>query len=202
MCNSVLGNKMGKTNDKNIIISMSLLMRLFEFMHEDAKDDVAMHNVMEKIVAFTDGINPLTMEVYDSLISGSETKEEDEATEDDMDSAYNLGKSMANCCVDMQNVDYSDVGKIITTVKDDGYGASNGELEQFWNGYENCNEIETLQPSCFSNYDVDMSQYDCKPTTFTICADDECYDNEEECCDIPVESIDEIEKIITIAKGF
>ena len=198
MCNSVLGNKMGKTNDKNIIISMSLLMRLFEFMHEDAKDDVAMHNVMEKIVAFTDGINPLTMEVYDSLISGSETKEEDEATEDDMDSAYNLGKSMANCCADMHNVDYSDVGKIITTVKDDGYGASNGELEQFWNGYEDCDKTP-----CCSEYDVDMSQYDGEPTTFTLCATDDCYDDcTEEECDIPVESIDEIEKIITIAKGF
>lgn len=58
-----------ENNDKNIKISFSLLMRLFEWCHEDAKDDVEMHKVMEKLVAFNDGVNPLTIDVYDCLIN-------------------------------------------------------------------------------------------------------------------------------------
>lgn len=57
-----------KNSDKNLVISFSLLMRLFEWCHEDAKDDVEMHKVMEKLVAFNDGVNPLTIDVYDCLI--------------------------------------------------------------------------------------------------------------------------------------
>lgn len=196
MCNSVLGSQINKSNEKNIIISMSLLMRLFEFMHEDAKDDVSMHKVMEKIIAFTDGTNPLTMDVYDSLISDVDIS--DESTEDDMDTAYDVGNSIADCDIDMADVRYSDVGKIISAIKNNGYGASNDELEQFWCGYDDCGETQ-----CCSEYDVDMSQYDGKPTTFTLCADDDCYDDcRETDCDIPNETIDEIKKIITISKGF
>ena len=58
-----------KNSDKNLVISFSLLMRLFEWCHEDAKDDVEMHKVMEKLVAFNDGVNPLTIDVYDCLIN-------------------------------------------------------------------------------------------------------------------------------------
>ncbi len=206
MCNSVLGNNLGKSNEKNLILSFSLLMRLFEFMHEDAKDDVAMHKVMEKLVAFSDGVTPLNMEVYDCLIADIETKEDGEemASEEDYDCAYELGQEYAMSGEELSSCgrDYSMVaGEIIADEKDNGYGASNEEIEQFWNGYEG-GEIETLRPSCFSNYDVDMSQYDGQPTTFTLCADDDCYDDEEECCDIPLETMDEIEKIITISKGF
>lgn len=206
MCNSMLGNNLGKSNEKNLILSFSLLMRLFEFMHEDAKDDVAMHKVMEKLVAFSDGTNPLTMDVYDCLIADVQTKDDGEMSSDeDLQMAYDLGQECAINGEELSSCgrDYSMVaGEIITDEKDNGYGASNAELEQFWNGY-GTDQIETLRPSCFSNYDVDMSQYDGKPTTFTLCADDDCYDvDDEECCDIPLETMDEIEKIITISKGF
>lgn len=205
MCNSVLGNNLGKSNEKNLILSFSLLMRLFEFMHEDAKDDVAMHKVMEKLVAFSDGTNPLTMEVYDCLIADVQTKNEDMSSDEDLQNAYELGQEYAENGVELSSdgEDYSLVaGEIITDEKDNGYGASNAELEQFWQGYD-CGEIETLRPSCFSNYDVDMSQYDGKPMTITLCADDDCYAvDDEECCDIPIETMDEIEKIINISKGF
>ena len=43
-----------------LVLTPSLLMRMFEWCHEEAKNDVAMHKMMEKIVAFNDGINPLT----------------------------------------------------------------------------------------------------------------------------------------------
>lgn len=40
-------------SDKNIILSFSLLMRLFEWCHEEAKNDVAMHKMMEKSLLLT-----------------------------------------------------------------------------------------------------------------------------------------------------
>lgn len=206
MCNSMLGNNLGKSNEKNLILSFSLLMRLFEFMHEDAKDDVAMHKVMEKLVAFSDGTNPLTMDVYDCLIADVQTKDDEEMSSDeDLQMAYDLGQECAMNGEELSSCgrDYSMVaGEIIADERGNGCGASNAELEQFWNGYE-ADQIETLYPSCFRNYDVDMSQYDGKPTTFTICADDDCYDDyPPEECEIPIETMDEIEKIITISKGF
>jgi len=206
MSDSVLGSINNKTNNKNIILSMSLLMRLFEFMHEDAKDDVAMHKVMEKLVAFSDGTNPLTMEVYDCLIADVQTKNEDMNSDEDLQNAYDLGQEYAENDIELSSDgrDYSLVaGEIITDEKDNGYGASNSELEQFWKGYD-CGEIETLRPSCFSNYDVDMSRYDCKPTTFTICATDDCYSDEpatNDCC-LSDEMIGEIDKIISLSKGY
>lgn len=207
MCNSMLGNNLGKSSEKNLVLSFSLLMRLFEFMHEDAKDDVAMHKVMEKLVAFSDGVTPLNMDVYDCLIADVQTKssEEEMSSEEDLQMAYDLGQEYAMCGEELSSCgrDYSMVaGEIIADERGNGYGASNNELEQFWNGYE-ADQIETLYPSCFRNYDVDMSNYDGKPTTFTICADDDCYDDcQPEECEIPIETMDEIEKIITISKGF
>lgn len=58
-----------ESSDKKIVISFPLLMRIMEWCHEDAKDDVEMHKVMEKLIAFNDGINPLTIDVYDCLIA-------------------------------------------------------------------------------------------------------------------------------------
>ena len=66
--NSIMSDK----SDKKIVISFPLLMRIMEWCHEDAKDDVELHKVMEKLIAFNDGINPLTIDVYDCLIDGVE----------------------------------------------------------------------------------------------------------------------------------
>ena len=63
---------MSDKSDKKIVISFPLLMRIMEWCHEDAKDDVELHKVMEKLIAFNDGINPLTIDVYDCLIDGVE----------------------------------------------------------------------------------------------------------------------------------
>ena len=60
MCDSVLGNKFNTTNQagKKIILTPSLFMRLLEWSKEDAKDDIALHQVFEKVMAFTDlGLN-------------------------------------------------------------------------------------------------------------------------------------------------
>ena len=36
-----------ESSDKKIVISFPLLMRIMEWCHEDAKDDVEMHKVIE-----------------------------------------------------------------------------------------------------------------------------------------------------------
>lgn len=155
-----------KSNDKNIIISFSLLMRLFEFMHEDAENDVDMHKVMEKLVAFSDGVNPLTMDVYDCLIADVKPQETSEyASDEDLENANTIGTCCATMGCDLEDVDYSDAGAIIADIKDNGYGASNSELEQFWNGYcklnpdciFSCGEQNVEQPT-ESEYDNEIEQ--------------------------------------------
>lgn len=131
-------------SDKNIIMTFSLLMRLFEWCHEDAKDDVEMHEAMEKIVSFSDGINPLNIDSYEAII-GKGWSDED---------AYNLGKQQAENGMDLTPVeprDYSKTaGSMITAVKNDGNGASNNEIFAFWDGYEG----KPLQQGCFTEMDM------------------------------------------------
>lgn len=148
-------NQCSSSNEKNLILSFSLLMRLFEWCHEDAKDDVAMHKAMEKLVAFSDGVNPLTIDVYDCVISGANDgqesdKSEDIADDNDMKAAYDLGCQQAENGMDLSMTDYSDVGLLIASEKNNGYGASNAELEQFWNGYNG----EPLKQGCFTELDI------------------------------------------------
>jgi hypothetical protein len=202
MCNSLLNRGLNKDNSKNLILSFSLLMRIMEWCHEDARDDVDMHKVMEKLVAFSDGVNPLNIDVYDCLIAGLDTKSNEKACEDfskidtlrpscckqayasneDLQNAYDLGQEYAENDIELSSDggDYSLVaGEIITDEKDNGYGASNAELEQFWQGYDDNGTVISLK-----------------------CVEDE-YDTEE--CEeesLPSEAIKEIEKIISLSKGF
>lgn len=156
MCNSLLGNSTNP-KEKSIKLTFSLLMRLFEWCHEDAQSDVDMHKVMEKLMAFNDGINPLTMEVYDCLIA--DVKNPKECSEEDMDNAYDIGSCCAEMGCDLEDVNYSDVGSIITDIKDDGYGASNAELEKFWNGYEAICQDENTPSITIEPVD-DYNEYD------------------------------------------
>lgn len=182
-------------DDKNIIISMSLLMRLFEFMHEEAQDDVAMHNVMEKIISFNDGVNPLTMEDYDLLISDAQTKEEEPteeiATDEDMTKAHNIGEFMADNDVNLSNIEYSDVGELLKVANGTECGASNGELEQFWKGYEGTD--------CINGCEITKSpSFNCCVDTQTgsMCDGDKVCSQEE----LSDELVSEIENIINNCK--
>lgn len=137
-------------NDKNIVLSFSLLMRLFEWCHEDAKDDLDMHKVMEKLVAFSDGHTPLKIDVYDCLIKdvqepSCEDSCDNYSNEEDLQNAYNLGQEYAedNCELSSDGRDYSVVAG--QAIKDEtGEGASNNELECFWNGYDDNSATITL----------------------------------------------------------
>lgn len=108
-----------KGNDKNILISPSLLMRLFEWCHEDATDDVSMHNVFERIIAFNDGINPLSMDSYHVIISNanddSKDNSEDNSTNQETNDNMNLNKCITDICYDSKlNIPYILDSSIIT----------------------------------------------------------------------------------------
>lgn len=179
---------MFEKSDKNIVLSFSLLMRLFEWCHEDAKDDVDMHKAMEKIVAFSDGKTPLTIDVYEAIINGLGKKDEDKkeepveigyANDKDIFDANNLGKCLANAGVDISNVPYSDVAPIIIQARDneelEGYGASNSEIENFWKGYE----TKPLKQGGFT--EIDMTPYVRQEPT-TMCFQTEDSQELPQCC--------------------
>lgn len=174
---------MPKQEAKNIVMSPSLLMRLFEWCHEDAQDDVDMHKALENIMSFNDGINPLKIDVYDSIIPETVKAEPDEVPEDWSDiegsecvkaftdgfnianqeeyealpcsdaqdecCASEMGVCLANAGVDLSNIRYSDVAPMIIQNRDneelEGYGASNSEIESFWDGYES---VEPMTMTC------------------------------------------------------
>jgi len=177
-------NKSNKpSKDKNLVVSFSLLMRLFEWCKEDAKDDVDLHKMMEKLVAFNDGVNPLTIDVYDCLISDIKPKEENDesyASDEDLQNAYELGQEYAENDIELSSDggDYSLVaGEIITDEKDNGYGASNSELEQFWQGY---NATE--------------------PTIIELNCDEELPSGCLNCCDLDEETESEIQKLVNMSR--
>lgn len=97
-------------SDKNIVLSFSLLMRLFEWCHEEAKSDVAMHKMMEKIVAFNDGINPLTIETYDVIVANandgqeSDKKDCENVSDNDCESMVEPMKCGQFSEIDMSNI--------------------------------------------------------------------------------------------------
>jgi hypothetical protein len=56
-------------SEKNILISFSLFLRLLEWSKDESKSDVDLHKVMEKLISFNDGVNPLTIDCYDCLVA-------------------------------------------------------------------------------------------------------------------------------------
>ena len=200
MCDSVLGNKYNTIPQagKKIILTPSLFMRLLEWAKEDAKDDIALHQVFEKIMAFTDGTNPVGIECYDALIkdaTGSSLPPESD--EEDLANAEAMGKECANCGADLSNVDYSDAGKIIMQDKGNGYGASNAELENFWKGYETSYDLplengetqvngelcDRLENAVASYHEGGISGNDCYDCIQQAFADNVQCPEQQICCD-------------------
>ena len=71
------------THDQPDIISMDVptLIRFMEWAHEDCKDDVELHQVVNKIIVASFKHNPVTMDQYTEIISsngGSPTNYEQE----------------------------------------------------------------------------------------------------------------------------
>lgn len=133
-------------SDKNIVLTVPLLTQLLNWSKETDENGIA--KTVEKIIGFSDGVNPLGADCYDVIVHDVCG---DIAVENDIETAYNLGQDMANNGMELtpqEQGDYSDIpGNMITAIKNNGYGASNSEIEAFWDGYEgddNGNTVITL----------------------------------------------------------
>ena len=55
-------------NPKDVIkLDIPLLIRLLEYAREDAKTDMDLHNVTEKLISFSQSGNTLTMNDYNQI---------------------------------------------------------------------------------------------------------------------------------------
>jgi len=59
-----------------VTLDIPLFIRLLEYAREDAKTDMDLHNVAEKAISLSETERTLTMNDYDSLVSGQEQPEE------------------------------------------------------------------------------------------------------------------------------
>lgn len=141
---------------KNIILSSSLLMMLLEWAAKQGENDMALHQALENIMSFNDGVNPLKIDCFNIIVPETvdetlpcQSTEIKSCDEEDKECASEIGACLANAGVDMSNVPYSDVSPIIIQSRSnddlDGYGASNAEIESFWDGYES---VEPITMTC------------------------------------------------------
>ena len=148
---------MPKQEAKNLIISPSLMMMLLEWASKLGDNDIALHQALENMMSFNDGVNPLKIDCFEIIVPETvETVEpcvEEEpcqdcpcATDEDISCANELGQCCAECGADLSNVPYSDVSTMIIQARDnedlEDYGASNHEIESFWDGYESVDPQE------------------------------------------------------------
>lgn len=152
---------MPKQEAKNLIISPSLMMMLLEWASKLGDNDIALHQALENMMSFNDGLNPLKIDCFEVIVpetvETSETCGEEPcqdytcATDEDISCANELGQCCAECGADLTNVPYSDVSSMIIQARDnedlEGYGASNSEIESFWDGYE------SVEPQEIEYYD-------------------------------------------------
>jgi len=141
---------------KNIILSSSLLMMLLEWAAKQGENDMALHQALENIMSFNDGVNPLKIDCFNIIVPETvdetlpcQSTEIKSCDEEDKECASEIGACLANAGIDMSNVPYSDVSPIIIQSRSnddlDGYGASNAEIESFWDGYES---VEPITMTC------------------------------------------------------
>jgi hypothetical protein len=65
--------KQQRSNDPTdtVTVDIPLLIRLLEYAREDAKTDMDLHSVTEKLIAFSKEHATLTMAQYDAIVGGS-----------------------------------------------------------------------------------------------------------------------------------
>ena len=156
---------------KNIIVSSSLMMMLLEWASKQGDNDMALHQALENLMSFTDGVNPLKIYCFNVIVpeqSCCEEVEVKDCNENDKECASEIGACLANAGVDLSNVNYSDVSPMIIQNRDneelEGFGASNAEIESFWDGYESvepmtmiCSEEEPCcQEPCEPEIETDL----------------------------------------------
>ena len=182
-----------KKSDKNIILSASLLMRLMEFAKEDAKDDVALHQVLENIMAFSDGTNPLTIAEYDNIVADAtgstldkeETPDEEEC--EDCEANYDLPMDNGETQVNGNLVD--ELENAVDSYHEGGISGNDcyDAIQQAFDRNEQ-NVMNNIQQMPATEYEINMDNG-------SVC-DGECAVAEEQPSDFEAE----IENIINAGK--
>lgn len=71
-----------KLNPKDAVsMDIPLLIRMFEFMREEAKDDEEVHDVTEKLISLSQHGNVLTMDDYPQIVPEKAPEENPENPE-------------------------------------------------------------------------------------------------------------------------
>ena len=67
-------NKLSESdNPKDVVkLDVPLFIRLLEYAREDAKTDMDLHSVTEKIIAMSQSGETLTMDQYESIVAGNQ----------------------------------------------------------------------------------------------------------------------------------
>jgi hypothetical protein len=70
----VEARKQEKSSDltDSVTLDIPLMIRLFEYAREDAKTDMDLHNVAEKLIALSKEHTVLSMAQYDAIVSSTE----------------------------------------------------------------------------------------------------------------------------------
>lgn len=77
-------------NPKDVVtMDVPLFIRLLEYAREDAKTDMDLHSVTEKIIAMSSRGETLTMDQYDAIVAGS--SEEPRQEQPKKESTLDLG---------------------------------------------------------------------------------------------------------------
>ena len=200
-CSNIQELNMNNNENSMITISPSLFLRLLEWAKEEAKSDVCLHQVLENIMSINTSMN---MDMYDVILNGvgcEEEPEESMASDEDLVNAYDLGKEYAENGVELSSngEDYSLVaGEIITDEKDNGYGASNEELEQFWQGYESdeCEDCKLFDETEEDGLEA-LARFNQR---FNIQPEQKVEEPKKVELSISSDDEDEIQKILKIAK--
>ena len=84
-------NKLSEGENPKDVVSMDvpLFIRLLEYAREDAKTDMDLHNVTEKVIAMSGAGETLTMDQYDAIVAG--TAEEPRQEQPKEESSLDLG---------------------------------------------------------------------------------------------------------------
>lgn len=188
-----------KKSDKNIILSASLLMRLMEFAKEDAKDDVALHQVLENIMAFSDGINPLTIAEYDTIVAnttGSSLSKDEESDEcENCEPSYDLPMDNGETQVNGELVD--ELESAVDSYHEGGISGNDcyDAIQQAFANNEQCSNCEMNK--IMSNIEVlPTTEYQINTNDGSVC-DGQCSLTQEK---EPSDFEEEIEKIISAGK--
>lgn len=128
---------------QHLILTPSLFLRLLEWAKEEAQGDVCLHQVLEKLLNLNSN-TPIGMDMYDYLLANVSCNEENEVADSgDIENALEQGFNQALLAgsegreLSSDGDNYSLVAsKYISDYKDDEYGASNAEIEAFWDGVE------------------------------------------------------------------